>query len=129
MINELKYSVSVVFFFFGFLLNVQGQVNMIESGHFKSALKVSQGIKPETMGYRVLLASEYEKKTADSIRNNFIQTNQKTDSYIEFDAPKFVLSVGDFRTEIEAEWFSKQLIGNYPLNVVIRRRINLPRID
>ena len=114
---------------FGFLLNVQAQVNVIESGHFESALKISQGIKQETMGYRVILASEYEKKTADSLRNNFIQANQRTDSYIEFDAPKFVLSVGDFRTEIEAEWFSKQLIGNYPLNVVIRRRINLPRID
>jgi hypothetical protein len=125
----VKYSVSVVFLLFGFLLNVQAQVNVIESGHFESALKISQGIKQETMGYRVILASEYEKKTADSLRNNFIQANQRTDSYIEFDAPKFVLSVGDFRTEIEAEWFSKHLTGNYPLNVVIRRRINLPRID
>lgn len=125
----MKYSVGVIFLLFGFLLKVDGQVDIIESGHFESATKLSQGIKQEIMGYRILLASEYEKKTADSLRNNFIQAHQKTDSYIEFDAPKFVLSVGDFRTEIEAEWFSQQITGNYPLNVVIRRRINLPRID
>jgi hypothetical protein len=37
--------------------------------------------------------------------------------------------VGDYRSEIEAALFKQQLIGNYPLAVIQRTKIKLPRID
>jgi hypothetical protein len=37
--------------------------------------------------------------------------------------------VGDYRNEIEAGLFKQQLLGTYPLTVIQRTRIKLPRID
>ena len=53
----------------------------------------------------------------------------KIDTYVRFEAPNFNLMVGDFRTQAEAEALVDRIRGKYPLTIVHKEQINLPRID
>jgi hypothetical protein len=48
---------------------------------------------------------------------------------VRFEAPNFNLMVGDFRTQKEAEELVERIRGRYPLTIVHKEQINLPRID
>lgn len=83
----------------------------------------------ELMGYRIQLAFDSEKSTIDSLRIKFSALYPKIETYVTFEAPYFNFMVGDFRTEIEAEELKRIIIGGYPLTVIQRTKIKLPRID
>ena len=83
----------------------------------------------ELIGFRIQLAFDSDKPLIDSLRLKFISLCPKQDAYITFEAPYFNLMAGDFRTEIEAEVVRKELLGLFPLTVIQRTRIKLPRID
>ncbi len=83
----------------------------------------------EVIGFRVQIGFDADKSAIESIRNRFISTNPKIDTYMSFDAPYFNLKVGDFRTEIEAQKFAEKIQGEFSLNIVHREIINIPRID
>ena len=83
----------------------------------------------ELTGYRIQLAFDSEKSTIDSLRIKFATVYPKIETYVTFEAPYFNFMVGDFRTEIEAEEFKRKIIGGYPLTVIHRTKIKLPRID
>jgi hypothetical protein len=81
------------------------------------------------IGYRVQICFDPEKTNVENIRNQFISSFPKIDTYMNFEAPYFNLKVGDFRTQIEAQAFSEKLQGSYSLNIVHKEQINIPRID
>jgi hypothetical protein len=81
------------------------------------------------IGYRVQICFDTDKSIVDEVRNRFISSYPKIDTYMNFEAPYFNLKVGDFRTQIEAETFAEKLQGAYNLNIVHKEQINLPRID
>ena len=83
----------------------------------------------QTNGYRVKICFDANKSAVDIIRNRFIGTYPKIDTYMMFEAPYFSLKVGDFRSLIEAEKFAEKIQGEYSINIVIKENINLPRID
>jgi hypothetical protein len=80
-------------------------------------------------GYRIQLAFDTDKPLIDSLRLIFVGLCPKQDAYITFEAPYFNLMAGDFRTEIEAQAFREELLGLFPLTIIQRTRIKLPRID
>jgi hypothetical protein len=80
-------------------------------------------------GYRIQLAFDSDKPLIDSLRLIFVGLFPKQDAYTTFEAPYFNLMAGDFRTEIEAEVLRKELLGLFPLTIIQRTRIKLPRID
>jgi hypothetical protein len=80
-------------------------------------------------GYRVQICFDPDKKLVEEVRNRFVSSYPKIDTYMNFDAPYFNLKVGDFRTQIEAQSFAEKLQGAYTLNIVHREQINLPRVD
>jgi hypothetical protein len=84
---------------------------------------------PQVAGYRVQLLFDAEKKVIDDARNLFINAFPKVDSYVLFNAPHFVLKVGDFRTSLEAERVRESLIKDFPASFIVKEMINLPRID
>jgi hypothetical protein len=81
------------------------------------------------MGYRVQICFDPEKSTVEEVRNRFVSSYPKIDTYMNFEAPYFSLKVGDFRTQIEAQSFAEKLQGAYTLNIVHKEQINLPRVD
>jgi hypothetical protein len=81
------------------------------------------------LGYRVQICFDPNKSTVEEVRNRFISSYPKIDTYMNFEAPYFSLKVGDFRTQIEAQSFAEKLQGSYSLNIVHKEQINLPRVD
>jgi hypothetical protein len=84
---------------------------------------------PQVAGYRVQLLFDAEKKVIDDARTLFINAFPKVDSYVLFNAPHFVLKVGDFRTSLDAERVRESLIKDFPASFIVKEMINLPRID
>lgn len=82
-----------------------------------------------TSGYRVQICFDPEKAEVEEVRNRFISSHPKIDTYMNFEAPYFNLKVGDFRTQVEAQSFAEKLQGAYSLNIVHKEQINLPRVD
>lgn len=80
-------------------------------------------------GYRVQICFDPEKSKVEEVRNRFISSYPKIDTYMNFDAPYFNLKVGDFRTQIEAQSFAEKLQGLFTINIVHKEQINLPRVD
>lgn len=110
-------------------IHMYGQLKPHVDPIIERGIDSNKHFRNELMGYRIQLAFDSDKKLIDSLRLKFITTYPKTEAYISFEAPYFNFMVGDYRSEIEAALFKQQLIGAYPLAVIQRTRIKLPRID
>jgi hypothetical protein len=85
--------------------------------------------KAPMMGFRVVLAFESNKALVDSLKLKFQELHPKIEAYVIYEPPNFRLVVGDYRTEIEAQSLVKKLPLEFPLSLVQKMPINLPRID
>jgi len=91
--------------------------------------KVAAKNSRQMPGYRVQLCFDSDKVLLDQMRAQFVAEFPKIDTYVRFEAPNFNLMVGDFRTQKEAEELVERIRGRYPLTIVHKEQINLPRID
>lgn len=91
--------------------------------------KVAAKNSRQMPGYRVQLCFDSDKELLDQLRAQFVVEFPKVDTYVRFEAPNFNLMVGDFRTQKEAEELVERIRGRYPLTIVHKEQINLPRID
>jgi hypothetical protein len=82
-----------------------------------------------TAGYRVQLFFSTDKDKVNEIRMKFIKKYPKMETYITFDAPNYILRVGDFTEKNDAERFKKEIFREYPENFIIKTAINVPNDD
>lgn len=118
-----------VFFTVSYASPVLSQVLVKGSTGFSDFADSIRESTPDIFGYRIVLAFDYNKNLIDSLKLQFQEKNPKTEAYIIYESPNFKLVAGDFRTEIEAQFFSKKIPYEFPLSLVQKMPINLPRID
>ncbi len=82
-----------------------------------------------TAGYRVQLFFSTDKEKVNEIRMKFIKQYPKMETYITFDAPNYILRVGDFTEKNDAERFKKEIFREYPENFILKTAINVPNDD
>lgn len=112
----------------------EGNVNITKDPRIEGLIGQRSAIvppatAPQMQGYRVQLLFDSEKKAIDEARNKVVASNQKLDTYVSYNAPHFILKIGDFRTKQEADQVRQQYMGEFPTSFVIKELINLPRID
>jgi hypothetical protein len=129
MLNRCLFKRYAVVFLLIVNINVSGQLTPHIDPIIERGIDSNRHYRNELSGYRIQLAFDSDKKLIDSLRLKFITSYPKTEAYISFEAPYFNFMVGDYRSEIEAGLFKQQLLGAYPLTVIQRTRIKLPRID
>ncbi len=128
------------FILFGFFFSFQiawsqsGNVTIIKDDRIENIIKSKSQIippatSPQINGYRVQLVFDSNKKVIDDARSKFVSSNPKIDTYILYNAPNFILKVGDFRTKIEADRLKDAMMRDFPTCFVVKEMINLPRID
>jgi hypothetical protein len=110
-----------------FYSNLQAQIQLIADPRIDQ--KVAAKNSKLMPGYRVQLCFDSDKSVIDQTRAQFVSEYPKIDTYVRFEAPNFNLMVGDFRTQNEAEELVERIRGRYPLTIVHKDQINLPRID
>jgi hypothetical protein len=95
----------------------------------KQGMPVPPATSVQITGYRLQLIFDSDRKVVDEARAKFISQHPKVDSYLIYNAPNYILKVGDFRTQMEADKWKNILLQTYPTCFVVREKINLPRID
>jgi hypothetical protein len=134
-VQTMKYAFSIyIMVHFSLAWSQKGDVVIHKDDRIDALIKqkgavVPPATSPQMTGYRIQLVFDSNKKTVEDAKSNFIQNNPKVDVYVMYNAPHFVLKVGDFRTKQDAERFREALIRDYPASFVIKETINLPRID
>lgn len=112
----------------------EGEITVVKDKRVEALVEkqseiVPPATKPEIDGYRIQLVFDSDKATINSARAQFVAKFQDIDTYVEFNAPNFILKVGDFRTHLEAEKIKSELSAEFPTSFVIKEKINLPRLD
>lgn len=116
------------------LLAQQGEVTVIKDNRI-DALVEKQGevippsIKPEIDGYRIQLVFDSNKDVVNQARSRFMAQYPDVDAYIIYNAPNFILKVGDFRTKMEAEKIKVLIESEFPTSFIVKEKINLPRLE
>lgn len=110
-----------------FYSHLAGQIQVIADPRIEQ--RVAAKNSKQMPGYRVQLCFDSDKDLIDRTRAQFVAEFPKIDTYVRFEAPNFNLMVGDFRTQKEAEELIENIRGKYPLTIVHKEQINLPRID
>jgi hypothetical protein len=127
-----------ILLFFLSCLNISwsqsGNVTIVKDERIENIIKSKSQIippatSPQISGYRVQLVFDSNKKIVDDARSKFVSSNTKIDTYILYNAPNFILKVGDFRTKIEADRLKDAMMRDFPTCFVVKEMINLPRID
>jgi hypothetical protein len=110
-----------------FYKDLQAQIQLIADPRIEQ--RVAAKNNKQMPGYRVQLCFDSDKSIIDQARAQFVTEFPKIDTYVRFEAPNFNLMVGDFRTQKEAEELVSLIRGRFPLTIVHKEQINLPRID
>ena len=116
------------------ILAQNGNVEIIKDDRIDNLVKQKGAIippatSPQISGFRVQLVFDSNKKIVDDARSRFVSSYPKIDTYITYNAPNFVLKIGDFRTKQEADKVKDGLMRDFPTCFVVKEMINLPRID
>ncbi|MFM7637198.1 MAG: hypothetical protein ACKO5W_04965 [Crocinitomicaceae bacterium] len=104
-----------------------GQISLSSDERLSRA--VSNRLKRDLYGYRIQLAFDYDKPKVDLIRQTFLSQFPHIETYITFEAPNFNLKAGNFRTQIEAEVIKEKMVLQYPLNNILKEKIEMPSIN
>jgi hypothetical protein len=118
----------------GYTYSQKGQVEIIRDPKLdilvkKQGMPIPPATSPQISGYRLQLYFDNDRKNVEEARSKFISSFPKVDTYMLYNAPNYILKVGDFRTQHEAEKLKNQLVQAFPTCFVLRENINLPRID
>ncbi len=116
------------------VLAQNGNVEIIKDDRIDILVKQKGAIippatSPQISGFRVQLVFDSNKKLIDEARSRFVSSYPKIVTYITYNAPNFVLKIGDFRTKQEADKVKDGLMRDFPTCFVVKEMINLPRID
>ena len=112
----------------------EGDIKIIKDNRIDALVEkqgevVPPAIKPEIDGFRIQLIFDSDKSAINSARSSFFSQYPKVDTYVEFNAPNFILKVGDFRTRLEAEKVRASIVEEFPTSFIIKEKINLPRLE
>lgn len=112
----------------------KGDVTIVKDERIDLLIKqrsqiIPPATSPQITGYRIQLIFDSNKKLIDESKSKIVSVFPKTDTYITFNAPHFILKIGDFRTKQDAEKLRDKLLRDFPTSFVIKETINLPRID
>jgi len=110
-----------------FYRGLQAQIQIISDPRIEQRIAAKNN--KQMPGFRVQLCFDSDKTIIDLTRGQFVTEFPKIDTYVRFEAPNFNLMVGDFRTQKEAEELIALIQGRYPLAIIHKEQINLPRID
>lgn len=101
-----------------------------EAANLSSLLDVHKRIGENTrtmQGYRILVYSGNSRNTALSVKSQLLAMDIDHKPYFKFDAPNFVVRLGDFMDREDAILFLREIQDQYPSGFIVPDRINKTR--
>lgn len=129
----MKYFILHLFFMF-FLNTVFAQqeanIKYKEDGRIQKTIdkKIELNKKQKIKGYRVKIHFGTDKTKAKEIKSKFIAKYKDVNAYDDYQQPNFTVTVGDFRTKLEAYKFWKEISAEYTGSFIVQQEIELPAL-
>jgi len=83
------------------------------------------GIK-NLKGYRVKIHFGAEKAKANDVKAKFCQKYPDIPAYMDYDTPNFSITVGNYRTRLDAYRVFKQIQADFPNAFIVEMKIDYP---
>ncbi len=136
----MKIIVFFVFILFPFALPASndtinsdtGRVEIIQDSRISALVEKHIAINEKQKGipgYRVQIFFGSKRKDVLEVRTDFLAKYPDIGAYIKYDEPYFKVRVGDFRTQLKAQKFYKEISGSFPNSFIVEDLIVLPELD
>lgn len=130
----MKNSAAIIFLAISLSSFGQGNVEVIKDSRINDLIKKQGEVIPpatgvQINGYRLQIFFDSEKSKVDNARMQFAKSFPKIETYVTYNAPNYLLRVGDFRTQLEADRLKAEVGTAYPTSFIVQEKVNLPRID
>lgn len=111
----------------------EGNIKVIKSSSVDKLIKfkataVPPNRKPLQDGFRVQLFFDQNKTEVDEARKTVLRDDIEIETYVLYKAPNYVLLMGNYRSQIEAEKARSKFLHVFPEAIVVQDRIEFPRI-
>ena len=126
----MKQLFAFFFMLFGCTLLAQ---QVVSNGQAETQLKVKQLMEKKASynrlnqgeydGYRIKIHFGADRSKAHEVKIKFDQKYQDYISYEDYDQPNFMITVGDFRTKLEAFEALKKIQTEFPNSFIIKSKI------
>ncbi len=93
------------------------------------ATPIPPAFEPQMEGYRVQLYFDQERNNVNDARVKFMSIKRNTPTYIDFKAPNYNLTAGDFRDQLSAEKLRAAISGEFPEAIVVKTKVYLPSTE
>ena len=106
-----------------------GRVEIIQDSRIAALVEKHIAINEKQKGipgYRVQIFFGSNRKDALKMKADFLNKYSKINAYTKYDEPYFKVRVGDYRTQLKAQKFHKEISGNFPNAFIVQDLIILP---
>ena len=93
--------------------------------------QVSSNAGKSYSGFRIRLffaSNRTAREESSAVIRRFNELYPHVEAYRSFSSPNFKVTVGNFRTRIEAEAFLRKVKGDFPDAFIVRERFKYPSI-
>lgn len=90
---------------------------------------IPPAFEPQMDGFRVQLFFDQERSETDEARAKFVKQTKNIPTYIEFKAPNYFLTAGNFRDRLSAERLRAEILEDFPEAIIVETRVYLPKVD
>jgi hypothetical protein len=77
-------------------------------------------------GYRVKIHFGAEKAKANEAKSKFVQQYPDVPASMDYEIPNFSITVGNYRTRLEAYKFYKEVLTDFPNAFIVEMKIDFP---
>lgn len=114
-------------------INGSGTVVINQSNAVRNAMSrhIAANQNKKINGYRIRIFfdnSQLARINSESIANSFSSAYPGIGVYRGYDNPYFKVTVGDFRTRVDAMQFLQEIKNSYPSGFVVKDEINYPTL-
>jgi len=111
----------------------EGKVTVVKDPAIEKVIKFkSATIPPHSAvtqeGFRIQLFFDQNRTAVDKERHKVLTSEQDFPTYVEYQAPNYLLLLGNFRTRLEAEKVRAQMAGEFPAAIIKETKIYMPKI-
>ncbi len=127
----MKFFIFILFLLFQFYLYSQNDIVKQDSINIQNLInkkkQYHQLTNGEYVGYRVKIFFDVDRQKMEKIKSEFQSKYPDIPVYDDYVQPNFILTIGNYRTKIEAHEVLKKIQQDYPNSFIIQTKI-LPNL-
>lgn len=111
-----------------------GKVNVVKSSSIEKLIKFkSTAIPPHKTplkdGFRIQLFFDQNRTEVDNARRSILSDDSSAETYIQYKAPNYILLLGNYREELDAERERARRLSEFPEAIIVKDKIEFPKIE